>query len=140
MDRMAPGLHDREGILARMRTVAVALGIASWLLLVGIAVLFSSDVVFAWPRNALVFAGGWVVLAGATLRFPRTPGRTAAWIVAGFLSVGACIACANLAWPLTNPTSGGFLEGRGVVNYIFLPWVHLALWFPAAILLGPESS
>ncbi len=124
--------------------ILTALVATAWGFLVLVAFLFASDVFLRRPWRLAVWVSGYVLLALVTKRRPAY--RALGWYGAGLIGILLCVAGANFIWPLRNESAGGFLGGRGVVNYILAPWLHVALFlaaarlFPAPPATRPEDA
>ena len=122
-----------------MRRLLGGLALAAYVACVLLLLLFISDVLLRRTWRWVAFLMGYALLGGAYRARPR-PGAAA---VTGALALAACIAAAHAVWPLANETTGAaFFEGRGTVNYVFLPWLHGALFLAAigASRLAPRSG
>ena len=112
----------------KWRPIVVTLLATAWVLATGLVLMFASDILLARAWRCNVFLLGCMALGLATLRSRGRNARAEWWFGAGLAAVGLCILFANLVWPLQNELSGAFFSGRGVVNYVFMPWLHAAFF------------
>jgi len=92
--------------------------------------LFCAEAVAARPWRAAVYAGGYVALFALFLAGSAEGRRLRwdVWIVAGAAAVALSVALKDLKWPLADPTVQGMWASPGIVNYVFLPGLHLLFW------------